>query len=176
MCLGILLAGEHCGRAAVGDAGRIARGHQPIFLEVRLQPAQDLERRLRPHVLVGAELDFLPFHFDGHRHDFVLERACVPGALRALLRGDGDFIHFFARELVLLGEALGGLGHREAALRIFQRLPQQILERRGAKPEAPARATHDVRRLAHRLGAAREYSVGLAEQDQLRALRDRLEA
>jgi len=90
-------------------------------------------------------------------------------------RGDGDFIDFFSGELVLLGETLGGLGHGQAALRILQRLPQQIFERRRAEPEAPARAAHDVRRLAHRFRATGEHRLGFPEQDQLRALRDRLE-
>ena len=104
-----------------------------------------------------------------------MERAGIPGALRAYLGGDCHFVYFLARELVLLREALGGLGHRQAALRVLQRFPQQVLERRRPEPQAPARAAHDVRRLAHRFGAAGEHGVGLAEQNQLRALRDCLE-
>src|SRR5213078_1471014 len=123
----------------------------------------------------GPELEFLSLHLHRHGDDFVLERAGVPGALGAFLRGDGYFIDFLAGELVLLREALGGLGHGQAALRILQRFPEQVLERRWPEPESPARAPDDVRLLAHRFGAAGEYRVGFAEEDQLRALRDRLE-
>src|SRR5438132_486998 len=46
----------------------------------------------------------------------------------------------------------------------------------GAEPHPPPGAAHDMGGLAHGLRAAREHRVGLAQQDELRALRDRLEA
>ena len=58
---------------------------------------------------------------------------------------------------------------------VLQCLPQQIFERRRSKAQSPARAPHDVGRLAHRLGAAGEHGIRLAQQNQLRALRDRFE-
>ena len=88
----------------------------------------------------------------------------------------GEAVHRFAPDAVPLGEALRGLGHGEAAVRVAQRLPQRVLERRRRpEPQSPARAPHHVRRLAHGFGAAGEHDVGLAEQDLVRALDDGLE-
>jgi hypothetical protein len=146
------------------------------LLEVRFQREQYLERRLRPHVLVGAILDRLALlSFDGHRNHLVLEYARVPGLFRALLRSKRDFVHFLPVELVLLGEPLSGLGHRKAALRILERFPQEVFEGSGPQSEPPAGTAHHVRRLAHGFGAAREDRLGFAEHDELRALGDRLE-
>src|SRR5207249_2512607 len=76
-----------------------------------------------------------------------------------------------------LGQVFRGLGHGESALWILERLPQEGFEGSGgAEPQPPPGAAHHVRRLAHGLRAAREHRVRLGQQDELRALRDRLEA
>ena len=169
-------ARDHRRRRAVADPRGVPGGHQTVLLEVRLQATEPLERGLGPHVLVGAELDVLALHFDGNRHDLVLEDAIVPGLLGALLGAEGDFIHLAPREFVLLRELFGGFRHREAALRVLERFPQQVFERcRGPQSQAPAGAVHDVGCLAHRFRPAAQHGLGLAEQDELSALGDGLE-
>ena len=101
----------------------------------------------------------------------------VPGRLAHAWLRRGVGVDRRAIEPVALGELLRGLRHREPAVAVAQRLPERVLERRGrAEPKAPARAAHHVRRLAHRLGAAGEHDLRLAQQNLVRALDDRLEA
>ena len=58
----------------------------------------------------------------------------------------------------------------------LERFPEQVFERRRrAEPDSPARPAHDVRCLAHRLGAAGQHDVRLAQQNLLRALDDGFE-
>ena len=85
--------------------------------------------------------------------------------------------HSWREMLVLLGEVLGGDRHRHAGVAVGERVPQGVAELLLlAERQAPARAAHDVRRLRHRLGAADEHDLRLAEQDLLGAVDDRLEA
>src|SRR5437764_1619177 len=109
--LGVRVARDHRRGGTVHDPRRVARGDEPILLEVRLEGEQHLERRVGPHVLVGAilgRLSLLALH--GHRYHLILEDALVPGALGALLRPERDLVHVLAVELVLRGPPLGGLG------------------------------------------------------------------
>src|SRR5437879_1230209 len=103
----------------------------------------------------------------------------TPATAQATSRPSGfrprALVHVPTCELVPLRQVLRRLGHREAALRILEGFPQQILERRRAEPQAPTGAPHHVRRLAHRLRPPREHGARFAEQDQLCRLSDRLE-
>src|SRR2546430_3257057 len=174
---GEILAREHGGRRAVHDPGRVAGGHEPVLVEVRLQSEQYLERGVRPHVLVLAVLDGLPLLLDGDRDHFILEHAGVPRLLGALLRGERDLVHFLAGELVALGQVLRRLGHGESALRVLARLPQEVFEGSGGPaPPTPPGPPHHARGPGHGLPAARVPPVLLAQPAAVRALRDRLEA
>ena len=89
----------------------------------------------------------------------------------------GDLVDLVAVELVALREVVGRLAHREAAVAVAEALPERVLKLRlRGEAQAPARAPHDMRGLAHRLGPAGEHQLGAAEHDLLCALRDRLEA
>ena len=58
-----------------------------------------------------------------------------------------------------------------------QRGPEHVFHRRRRpQPEAPSRTAHQVRRQAHRLGAAGEHRVGFTQRDELSALHDRFES
>jgi hypothetical protein len=111
------------------------------------------------------------------RHDLVGIDAGVPGRLGARLAPGGVLVDRVARDAVALRQVLRRLGHREITGGIAERFPERILERRGRpEPEPPARAAHDVRRLAHRFGAAHQHHPGLAKADLLRPLGHRLES
>jgi len=63
---------------------------------------------------------------------------------------------------VHLGQVLGSICHIAPAVRVSERFPEAIFELAVAHAVAPARASVDVWRLAHILGAARQHGVGLA--------------
>src|SRR5438874_2584602 len=80
--LGVRVARDHRRGRAVHDPRRVARGDEPILLEVRLEGEQHLERRAGPHVLVGTILGRLSLPaLYRHRDHFILEHTLVPGAL-----------------------------------------------------------------------------------------------
>src|SRR6267143_6725545 len=127
-------------------------------------------------MLVGTILDRLTLvSLHRHRRHLVLEHARVPGLFRALLRREGHLIDFLPSQLVFLGEALGGLGHGEAALRVFEGFPEEVLERSGPESQAPARPAHHVRRLADGLGATGEHRLRFTQQNELSTLADGFE-
>ena len=114
---------------------------------------------------------------DGNRHYLVREYSCLPGRRGRRLAPGGVAVHRLPADLILRGQVLGGLRHGEPAAGIPQRLPECVLERcRGTEPETPAGAPHHVGRLAHRLGAAGQHHLRLAEHDLLGGLGHRLES
>ena len=157
---GVLLAGhDQCG-GAVTDPRCVAGGDDTVLFEIRRQLGQRLDGGARTHVLVGRPGHVLPRLpvLQHHRHHLVGERARLPACLGAGLAACGVAVHRLAPDVVPLGQPLRGLGHREAATGVAQRLPQGVLQRRGgSEPESPARATDHMRRLAHRLGAAGKH-------------------
>src|SRR5437773_2705343 len=175
--LRVVRARNHGCGGAVHDSGGVPRGDEPVLPEIRLEGEQHLERRVGPHVLVGAifgRLTLLSLH--RHRHYLVLEHACVPGLLGALLGRERHLVYFLPSQLVFLGEALGGLGHGQAALRVFERLPEEVLERgRRPQPHAPPRAAHHVPGLARRLRAAGEPPRRSTPKTELSASGERFE-
>src|SRR5260370_16794126 len=101
-------------------------------------------------MLVGTKLDRLTLlSLHRHRHHLVLEYARVPGLFGALLRREGHLIDFLPSQLVILAEALGGLGHGGAALRALESFPQAVLQRSGPAAQPPAPPPPPPPRLAH---------------------------
>src|SRR5690606_33611127 len=166
---------DHDRRGAIADAAGVAGGHQTIRLEVGLERSESLARGVRPHVLIRPELHLALAGADGDGRDLGIEAAFVPRLLRAHLRAVVDVVGLLARDAVAARELFRRLRHGEAALRVGERGPQRVLEHPAGltQPQlAPARAAHDVRRLAHGLRAAGQDDVRLAEQDLLRAADD----
>src|SRR5260370_731038 len=82
---------------------RVCRRHEPVLLEVGLEPGEPLGRGGGPHMLIGAEVDGLAFLLYRDRDRLVLEPAGVPRLVGALLRAERPRVHFLAGEFVFLG-------------------------------------------------------------------------
>jgi hypothetical protein len=89
------------------------------------------------------------------------------------------------RELVLLRPAdaqlgakpLGGFAHRDVVVGVGQAVQGHRVEHLGrAEPVAGPGLGQQVRRLGHRLHAARHRHVDLTQPDQLGSQRDRVQA
>ena len=178
--VGERLARQDQRRGAVADARGVAAVTTPSFLKYGRQLGQRLGRGVGAHVLVGGPGLGLPlFRFwIGDRHDLVGEDAGVPAALaRGLARAPRKRPPPRARCRYCSARfsAVSAIGRPQWVSRSAS---QSVSSSGGAwpEPESPARAADHVRRLAHRLGAAGEHHLRLAEQDLLGGLDDGLEA
>ena len=115
------------------------------------------------------------------RHDLVVEAAGLRGGHRAPVRLERECVLVLARDAVALGDVLGGLAHR---VRVAQLLHARVREApadrrvgdlRVAAREAALGLQHHERRARHRLDAARQHELRLAEPDLARGLDDGLE-
>ena len=167
---------QHHGGGAIVDAGRIARGHRAVLPEHRPQLRQILGSRIGAHVLVGVEHRLAPPRLQLDRQDLLREAALRDRARRAAVRFDRQRILVAPRDLVALGQVLGGLAHVDVVERIVQRGQHHVDHRRIAHARAPAHALRQIRRAAHALRAAAHGDIGIAEHDGLRRRHDRLQA
>src|SRR5262245_45161750 len=168
-----LLARQQQRARAVVEPRGVAGGDRAHALgrERRAQLRELLERGVGARVLVERELQLgaglLVDAGDDRRE--LLGRATARDRLRgALLRGVREAILILARDAAALGDALGGLAHRDRAV---QRLHLGIHEppaERGvvdgvvAARERLGGLAHDERRARHLLDAAGDHDVGLA--------------
>ena len=130
-------------------------------------------------MLVVCELGLALPGLDRDGHDLRLEATLVPSGLGPLLAVEGDLVGFFTRDLVAPRQLLRRLGHGQIAVRVPERLPEQIFEGAAGRSEpkvAPTGSPQNVRRLAHGLGAPAECHVSATQQDLLGTLDDGLEA
>ncbi|MNT33462.1 hypothetical protein D3C72_1693910 [compost metagenome] len=81
-----------------------------------------------------------------------------------------------ARDVVFLGDVLGGHAHVDAVEGIVQRAQHHVDQAGIAHARAPAGRRRQVRRAAHALDAAADGRVGIAQQDGLRGADDGLQA
>src|SRR5258708_4418526 len=111
--------------------------------------------------------------FDGHRSKFGVEPSSRNGPSRACLRHERIFILLFARNLVTLGQHLGGFAHHHFCHGTKESVAihaiDQILV---AQPVSPARF-EKVRNARHRLRAAGQNATRIAEQNRLVRQRNR---
>ena len=111
----------------------------PSGSDDRLQLRQRLQRRVRPRVLVGRDLERRALRSrDGDRDDLAGEQAGGRRRAGPLLAAQREAILIRAGDAVLGGDVLGGLGHRvDAVSRLHPRVDEAPAER-GVGP-APGR-------------------------------------
>ena len=109
------------------------------------------------------------------RHDLFGKPARVASGHGALETARGEAVHPLALDAVLLGKVLGRVAHGDAAGRVVERLPQEILELDLAHGEAVAVGIGGDRIAAHRLGARRERQVDAAQRHRVGRLGDHLD-
>src|SRR5439155_12041052 len=130
---------------------------------------EQIERRLRTHVVVAIDdVDALA-RFDLDRYDLFDEATLFPRFVGELLAPERVAILLLTCNAVFGGAVLGRHRHRAAAVRIEQRFPEIILELSLSEFEAGSQSPNYVRRLAHALDATSQHEVGLAELNHLRA-------
>jgi hypothetical protein len=172
----LLTVGDHQGGGAVDDAARVPRGHEAVLAERRLEAGQALQGGLRTGMIVLIDAHGLVAagrHLDGH--DLVLEDAARRRGGCRLLAAQRVFVHLLARDAVLAGQVVGGLGHVEAAVRVEEGHHQGVFELALAQREAAAGPAYHVRGLAHVLHATGHGQVGLTQPHHLRDGDERLE-
>src|SRR5262249_3259191 len=78
----------------------------------------------------------------------------------------GERVLVLAREAAGFGDALAAQAHVAMAVRIHEAVAEvRVLERLLAQLETRARAAHEIRRVRHRLHAARDDETSLARAD-----------
>ncbi len=93
---------------------------------------------------------------------------------RSKARG-GEGVGILARDLVALGELLGGVAHARLRRGVERRLPQEVLELDLAHLEAAAVRIGGDRVARHGLGAHAQHRLRLAERELVGRLQDGLE-
>jgi hypothetical protein len=117
-----------------------------------------------------------------HGHELVVEAPGLGGGERAPVRVEREDVLVFAGDAVALGHVLGRLSHRLGGVALGQTrvgeapADRGVHERGVAARKAPLGLQHHERRARHRLHAAGQDEVRIAEPDLARRLYDRLEA
>ncbi len=109
---GFFAAHHHQRGSAVGDAGRVAGGHDAIGLERRAELGEGFRRRITPRALVHVKENgrLLALRYlDGG--DFVPKASGIDGIHGLALAVMGKLVQLGAREAVLLGNELGRHAH-----------------------------------------------------------------
>ena len=107
-------------RRAVVDSGRVAGCHAAVGAHDAPQFGERLERRLGAGMLVpgdAADCALAVPDLDGE--DFGVERSLRLGRRGAGLRAQREGVLILARDLIVVGDVLGGLGHRIRRHRAF---------------------------------------------------------
>ena len=185
---GALRGDDRRGRA-VGDARRVAgrdRAHRRAAavlavgqVEDRLEPAPApraiVSRRGPSSTLTTVSPPFASRI--GDRRDLGVEPAGVDGRDRLLVARERERVLVLAADALVDRHALGVGAH----VAVLDRAPQPVGDGRVdelavAEPVAEARLRQQVRRLVHRLHAARDDDLGVARADLGGGEHDRLQA
>ncbi|KAF7961618.1 hypothetical protein AWV80_41440 [Cupriavidus sp. UYMU48A] len=161
---GVALAHQHERGGAVGDRRSVAGRDRPAVAEHRTQLRQPaciaLARRL-----VLAELAAT---LERDRRDFVAESAFGHRRLRPQQAFERIRVLRFAADAARLGCEVGVVPHEVAFVRVLEPIAVHVVEQLPvAQPVAVAATRHDVRRVRHRLHAARDRDVARAGQQQV---------
>jgi hypothetical protein len=128
-------------------------------------------------VIVGVDQLVALARLDADRRDLLGEAALLHGGGAKLVTAQRVGVLLLAPDVEPARDALGGLRHHRVRVRVVEAAEQRVLHlRRLAEREAAPRSVQHVGRLAHVLRPGREHGRGLAEQDELRAAHDRLDA
>ena len=133
-------------------------------------------------MLVARDLDRIALRLRHHdRHDLVGEAAFLDRGNGALVRAKRERVLLLAADSALLGDVLARLAHRVRVVHLGQaRVGEAPAEGRvvhlaGAAVVSGFRLGHDVRRARHRLDAAGDERVAVADHDRVGGRVDRLE-
>ena len=155
------------GRRAVGNRARIRRGHGAVLAERRLQGRDLLEIGLEGLLVLLHEALGLP-SLHGDRGDLPGEPAVPVCGLSALERCDREFVLIFPGEAVLPRAVLGEAAHQFAfVVSILQPVEKHMVDDLlVAHAVTRARFRKQVRRIGHRLHAARDHDfVGAGRKE-----------
>src|SRR5664280_653553 len=164
---------QHRGGAVV-DAARVACGTGSAVAEGRLQARQRLSGRVRPRILVRVHDDRPALAlWNRYRHELVAVVARGNCRGRVSLADQSKGVLLLAADAHALGHVLAGRAHRVGAVERGQnRVHEAPAERRiskfmGAAFVGRLRLEHHVRRPAHRLDAAGDEDVAIADRDRV---------
>ena len=166
---------DHHGRGAVGDLRRRPGRHRAVGGERRAQPGQARRGGAGAHALVLGDRDRVaPALRHRHVDDLVVEQALLaaPSAARSWLIA--EYSSWSSRvSRLLLAVEVGRVTHPAQVERAVQRVVRgRVDDLVVAVAVAGAGAGQQVRAVGHRLHAARDDDVELADADQLVRHRD----
>src|SRR4029453_3175597 len=171
-------AGPQHHRRPVVDTAGVAGRHQTVLFEYRPEPGQALGRGVRPHVLVGGEVDGLLLLLDGHGHDLAGEALLAVGLGRELVAAGGVGVAVLPGDAVPLGDVLRGDAHVVVVERVPQAVVDHVINDLGVRQShavAVAALGKQEGRLVHVLDPAGQHHLGVAEGDLLGSIDDRLQ-
>ena len=153
-------AHQHERRRAVRDRARVRGGHRPVLPERGPERRDLVGRRLRG-LLVLVDHDLALAAGDRHRSDLPGERAVVVRRERPRERRQREAVLLLARERELRGAVLGEGAHQAAlVVCVLEAVEEHVVaDRLVAHPVAGAGLRQQVRRVGHRLHAARDDHV-----------------
>src|SRR5690349_24767291 len=157
-------------RRTIVNTGRVASSHCSLRLERGLQFREHFRRRVFAHRLVSVKNEcraFLLRHLD--RHDFIFEFPRFDRGRRFAMRVDGKLVLLASADPIFVSYNFPGAAH----VVIFKRTPKSIVDHRIdqltiSESITFARSCQQVRRVAHRLHAARDDDLSVAELHSLR--------
>ena len=168
-------------RGPVVDAAGVARRDGPALAEGRPQLRQGLYRSLAG-MLVTIDHDRIAFPLcNRDRHDLLVVAALGDGGGRVALARQGEGVLFLAADAQLLGHVLARLAHRIRVMPGRQgRVDEAPAQRRVDEFARPALVgclglEHHVGRSGHRLHAAGDENVAVADGNRVGGRIDRLE-
>ncbi|MNZ82899.1 hypothetical protein D3C78_1016110 [compost metagenome] len=157
-------------RGTVVDPRGIACGDGLVRAIDRLQAGQGFQGGIGAWMLVVLDNGFAFFVGDAHRHDLFSEETCGLGGCGTLLATQGEGVLIGTRDLVIVGDVVGGLRHGiDAVLGFHQRVDEApadggVFELHVARKSGIGLAHHE-RRTGHRLDAAGNRQLHLAAGD-----------
>ncbi len=175
---GLRCGGDDQRRGAVVDAGRVAGGHGAVFLERRLQrrPAWPRSSRRADTRRDRRGADRLSSAARRPERSPSANAPLSIAACRAPLAFGGERVLVGARYVVAARDFFGGDAHVAGVDRAGQPFAQHRVDDLGvAHAVAPARALQQVRRVRHRLGAARDDRVDVADANRFDGVDDSLQ-
>ena len=172
---------QHDGGAVIQGRG-VARGHCAAGPKRGAQFSEPLQGGVRTWTFVTRHHHGARLLLGGDRHDLALEAARVPCRQRALVRRQREGVLGFARDRVCFMQIFGGFAHllqgeARGQARVGVAPAKARIERfELARGEGGGGFGQGPRRARHRLDAAREHEIGLAEAHEAGRLRDGFEA